>query len=91
MKTSYFPLDRMIFLKGRSTPDLLLLLSQSWHSALEVGLPSLVIALDIAGAFDFVFHRGLLATLDQLVVVRVLLHLFSICLRDRSLRAAVNG
>ena len=40
------------FRKGRSASDLLLLLARTWHEALDSGRPSLVIALDIAGAFD---------------------------------------
>ena len=54
------------FRKSRSTSDLLLLLSKLWHDALDCSRPSLVIALDIAGAFDCVWHRGLLAKLEQL-------------------------
>ena len=79
------------FRKGRSTSDLLLLLSQSWHDALDAGRPSLVIALDIAGAFDTVWHRGLIAKLEQLGITGDLLHLFSSYLTGRSLRVAING
>ena len=61
------------FRKGRYTSDLLLLLSQSWYNVLKADLPSLVITLDIAGAFDCV-ALGLLARLEQL---GDLLHLFS--------------
>ena len=45
------------FRRGRSVSDLLLL-SKSWHDALDAGHPFLVIALDIAGACDCVWHRG---------------------------------
>ena len=70
------------FRKGRSTSDLLLLLSKSWHNALDAGRPSLVIALDIAGAFDTVWHRGLIAKLEQLGITGDLLHLLSSYLTD---------
>ena len=79
------------FRKGRSTSDLLLLLSKAWHDALDIGRPSLVIALDIAGAFDCVWHRGLTAKLEQLGITGNLLHLLSSYLTGRSLRVAVNG
>ena len=50
-----------------------------------------MIALDIAGAFDLVWHRGLLATLEQLGVTEWLLELFSSYLYGRSLRVVVSG
>ena len=79
------------FRKGRSAQDLLLLLAKTWHDALDSGRPSLVIALDIAGAFDRVWHRGLLAKLEQLGITGRLLELFSSYLRGRSLRVVVGG
>ena len=79
------------FREGRSTSDLLLLLSKSWHNALDAGRPSLVIALDIAGAFDNGWHRGLIAKLKQMGITGDLLHLFSSYLTGRSLRVVVNG
>ena len=78
------------FRKGRSTSDLLLLLSKSWHDSLDAGRPSLVIALDIAGAFDTGWHRGLIAKLKQMGITGDLLHLFSSYLTGRSLRVVVN-
>ena len=65
------------FRKGQSTSDLLLLLAKSWHDVLDAGRPSSVIALDIAGAFDCVWHRGLMAKLEQLGITGDLLHLCS--------------
>ncbi|XP_050690070.1 uncharacterized protein LOC126982212 [Eriocheir sinensis] len=50
------------FRAGRSTSDLLLL-SQEWQDSLDEGLDTLVVALDISGAFDRVWHSGLLAKL----------------------------
>ena len=47
------------FRPGRSTADLLTLLSQGWQDALDEGLDTLVEALDIAGAFNKVWHAGL--------------------------------
>ena len=79
------------FRKGRSASDLLLLLTKAWHDALDAGRPSLVIALDIAGAFDKVWHKGLLAKLQQLGVTGQLLDLFSSYLQGRSLKVVVSG
>ena len=71
------------FRRGRSTSDILLLLSNSWHDALDPGRPSLMIALDITGAFDCVWHRGLTAKLEQMGITGDLLHLFSSYLSAR--------
>ena len=79
------------FRKGRSASDLLLLLAESWHDALDSGRPSLVIALDIAGAFDRVWHKGLLAKIEQLGITGQVLELLSNYLQGRSLKVVVNG
>ena len=73
------------FRRGHSTSDLLLL-SKSWHDTLDAGIPP----LDIAGAFDCVWHRGLTAKLEQMGITGDLLHLFSSYLSGSSLRVAVN-
>ncbi|KAK4297983.1 hypothetical protein Pmani_029631, partial [Petrolisthes manimaculis] len=51
------------FRSGRSTSDLLMLLSRDWQDSLDSGLDTIVVALDIAGAFDHVWHAGLLEKL----------------------------
>ena len=79
------------FRRGRSASDLLLLLAKKWHTALDFGHPSLVIALDIAGAFDRVWHRGLLAKLEQYGISGQLLELFLSYLHGRSLKVVVSG
>ena len=56
----------------------------TWYNALDADRLSLVIALDIAGAFDYVGHRGLTAKLEQMVIARDLLHLFSSYLSDNA-------
>ena len=48
------------FRLGRSTSDQLMLLTKKWQDAIDKGLDTVVVALDIAGAFDRVWHRGLL-------------------------------
>ena len=41
---------------GRSTSDLLMRLTKKWQSALDEGLDTVMVALDIAGAFDRMWH-----------------------------------
>ncbi|XP_047485873.1 uncharacterized protein LOC125036956 [Penaeus chinensis] len=43
----------------RSASDLLLHLTTIWHQALDTRKDTIVVALDIAGAFDSVWHKGL--------------------------------
>ncbi|KAG7177262.1 RNA-directed DNA polymerase from mobile element jockey-like 42, partial [Homarus americanus] len=58
-------LQRSSMMRGSSrlTLNLLLLLSRDWQDALDNGLDTLVIALDISGAFDRMWHRDLLEKL----------------------------
>ena len=79
------------FRSSRSTADLLLLLTKEWQDTLDVGLDTLVIALDIAGAFDRVWHRGLLEKLRIRGIHGNLLHLIENYLKDRTLRVVVGG
>jgi len=79
------------FRPARSTADLLLLLSKDWQDALEEGLDTLVVALDIAGAFDRVWHAGLVEKLRAKGVQGDLLMLLEDYLQDRTLQVVVNG
>ncbi|KAG7155656.1 RNA-directed DNA polymerase from mobile element jockey-like 32, partial [Homarus americanus] len=76
----------------QSTSDLLLLIPRDWQDALDNGLDTLVIAFDIAGgAFDRVWHRGLLEKPRAKGIERNLLLLLTDYLRGRTLRVVVNG
>lgn len=79
------------FRPSRSTADLLLLLTKSWQDALDVGLDTVVIALDIAGAFDRVWHKGLLAKLRARGIQGDLIELLENYLSGRTLQVAVGG
>ena len=79
------------FRPGRSTSDLLLLLSRDWQDALDEGLDTLVVALDIAGAFDRVWHAGLLEKLRAKGIQGGLLLLLGDYLHGRTLQVVVNG
>uniref|UniRef100_A0A0P4WNB5 Reverse transcriptase domain-containing protein n=1 Tax=Scylla olivacea TaxID=85551 RepID=A0A0P4WNB5_SCYOL len=79
------------FRSGRSTSDLLLFLSQEWQDTLDEGLDTLVVALDIAGAYDRVWHSGLLAKLQAKGIEGSPLMLLEDYLQGRTLRVVVNG
>ena len=66
-------------------------MSTRWHHSLDRGRDSFVIALDIAGAFDRVWHSGLATKLRSMGVCGGLLLLLQDYLRDRSLFVVVNG
>ena len=48
------------FRSKRSVSDLLLQLTTTWRKSLDTGKDTCVIALDIAGAFDRVWHKGII-------------------------------
>ena len=79
------------FRPGRSTADILLLLSKDWQDALDEGLDTLVVALDIAGAFDRVWHAGLVEKLRAKGVQGDLIVLLQDYLEGRTLQVVVNG
>ena len=79
------------FLKGKSASDLLLLMSSQWNKELDSNKETKVIALDIAGAFDTVWHEGLLSKLQALGISGDLLSLLESYLMGRSFSVIVDG
>ena len=79
------------FRKQRSTSDLLLQLTSEWNATLDKREYTYVIALDIAGAFDRVWHQGLTAKLKSLGIDGNLLGLIDNYLQNRVLQVALNG
>ena len=79
------------FRAGRSASDLHLLLTTEWSAALDRGRATAVVALDIEGAFDRVWHAALITKLRAAGVDGPLLHLFEDYLRERQLKVVVNG
>ena len=79
------------FRSSRSTTDLLLLLAKNWQDEMDAGNDTLVVALDIAGAFDRVWHRGLVAKLYAKGIQGDLLDLLKDYLTARTLRVVVAG
>ena len=79
------------FLKNRSAADLHLLMTSKWSKALDDGMQTLVLAIDIEGAFDRVWHGGLLAKLESMGFSGCLLKLIRSYLCERTLKVILNG
>ena len=79
------------FRPGQSTSDLLMLLTVEWQDAFDDGQDTVVVALDIAGAFNRVWHRGLLQKLCVKGIQSDLLLLLESYLQRRTLQVVVNG
>lgn len=79
------------FRQGRSTADLHLLLAAKWSAALDHGRATAVVALDIEGAFDKVWHEALIEKLRAAGVGGPLLQLFTDYLRERHLKVVLSG
>ena len=61
-------------MKQRSAADFHLIMASKWAKALDEGRQTFVVALDIEGAFDRVWHEGLLAKLVAMGVSDVCLN-----------------
>jgi len=79
------------FRSQRSASDLLLQLTTAWQESLDAGGETFVIALDIAGAFDRVWHKGIIAKLRSLGIAGPLLSLLEDYLHGRTMQVVVNG
>ena len=79
------------FRHGRSTGDLLTYVTNLWSSSLESYGESRVVALDIAKAFDRVWHRGLLAKLPMYGVHPTTITLIEDFLSGRSISVRMEG
>ena len=73
------------------TGDLLSVLSQRWTNCLDRNKENCAIALDIRGAFDKVWHKGLLAKLGTKAVCSTLLTWLQSYLSDRSTKVVLSG
>jgi len=78
-------------MQNRSASDLLLTMTTAWNQSLDEGCDTYVIALDIAEAFDRVWHRGIIAKLHSLGIDGKLLSLLQDYLKGTSLQVAING
>ena len=79
------------FQQGRSTGDLLTILSNSWSSSLRDYGESYAIALDISKAFDRVWHKSLVSKLPSYGFYPSICTFISNFLSGRSIAAVVDG
>ncbi|KAK4319484.1 hypothetical protein Pmani_009587 [Petrolisthes manimaculis] len=79
------------FRKGRSAADLNLLLVNEWSDARDQGRPTAVLALDIVGAFDRVWHPALVERLYAAGLSGGALKLLRHYLLERHLKVVHNG
>uniref|UniRef100_A0A0P4VXZ1 Reverse transcriptase domain-containing protein n=1 Tax=Scylla olivacea TaxID=85551 RepID=A0A0P4VXZ1_SCYOL len=79
------------FRSDKSAIDLLLLSFTEWNIAIDSGREVFIVYLDIAGALDWLWHKGVTAKVRSLGVCGGLLHLLEDCLHGRTLHTVVNG
>ena len=79
------------FRPHHSTADILTILSQQWSNALDKGYEVRLIALDIKGAFDKVWHNGLCSKLKSKGVSGKLLTWIASYLSNRSIKVVLSG
>ena len=79
------------FRKGRSTGDLLSLLTESWSSSFRSFGETFAVALDISKAFDRVWHKALISKLPSFGFYPSLCSFISSFLSDRSIAVVVDG
>ncbi len=92
LSTSEHLSDRQYrFHKGRSTSDLLSLLTDSWSSSLSRFGETFSVVLDILKAFDRVRHMSLLSKLPSFVFYPSLCSFTSSFLSGHSISAMVDG
>ncbi len=79
------------FRKERSTGDLLAILTNSWSSSLSRFGETFAVALDIAEAFDRVWHKSLISKLPSYGFYPSLCTFISSFLSGRSISAELDG
>ena len=79
------------FRPHHSTADILTILTQQWSNSFDKGNEVRLIALDIKGAFDKVWHNGLFSKLSSKGVCGKLLTWIKSYLTDRSIKVVLSG
>ena len=79
------------FRPHHSTADLLTILAQTWNASLDRSEEVCIVARDIKGAFDRVWHNGLLAKLRSKGVSGMLLTSLQSYLQGRSIKVVLSG
>ena len=91
MKNNIVTNKQAAYLKGDSTVQQLLYIVDSIKKQWTKGFLTHGIFLDVKAAFDKVWHRGLIAKLEQICVGGDLLQLFTSYLSDRQQIVVVDG
>ena len=91
MKNNIITDKQAAYLKGDSTVQQLLYIVDSIKKQWTKGFLTHGIFLDVKAAFDKVWHRGLIAKLEQICVGGDLLQLFTSYLSDRQQIVVVDG
>ena len=79
------------FRSGRSTADVLTVITERVNSALDNSGQARAVALDISKAFDKVWHAGLLRKLEGYGICGPVLRIISSFLSDRKLKVVLDG
>ena len=79
------------FRSGRSTADLLTVISERIYRALNISGEARAVALDISKAFDKVWHAGLLRKLRAYGVTGSMFDIISSFLDDRKIKVVLDG
>ncbi|CAG9783827.1 unnamed protein product [Diatraea saccharalis] len=79
------------FRSGRSAGDLLVYLTHNWATAIETKGEALAVNLDIAKAFDRVWHKTLLSKLPSYGLPAKLCAWVTSFLTDRSIKVIIDG
>ena len=79
------------FRPHHSTADLLNILAQTWNASLDRSEEVCIVACDIKGAFDRVWHNGIFAKLRSKGVSGMLLTWLQSYLHGRSIKVVISG
>ena len=79
------------FKPHHSTADLLTILAETWNASLDKSEEVCIVACDIKGAFDRMWHNGLLAKLRSKGVSGMLLTWLRSYLHERSIKVVLSG
>ena len=79
------------FRQEKSTMDALLIVNNTIRHAIDNGKYCIVVHLDIQGAYDNVWHDGLLFKMIELGVDRQTMHWINSYLSDRKIRVTIGG
>lgn len=88
---SVFPPTQSAFRKGRGTTDSLAILKHSIYSGFQEKEHTIVVYLDIEGAYDCVWHNGLIDKMKRLGISNTYVYWIKNYLRDRYMKVRVGG